>query len=226
MWADKFIDRLYSEACMMKLDQAESKSEPSFSEHEKFKPSTPPEDWAKRDNQGKWTPPPVGRTSGYTEDGHWHEGVPNGAPTPTRPSRVSEDPTDPDYHPYYREDGQPGQNDHALSVGKGFRAQRREARKKQAFFGQPIVGHHHVPGWTWDQYQNGYRSHTGSVFVCGCGSELSVPSHQTCKCGRIWNSYPIASGPTSKEASVDVFFCREIPVREGVIMANNRRSGK
>ena len=170
MWADKFIDRLYSEACMMKLDQAESKSEPSFSEHEKFKPSTPPEDWAKRDNQGKWTPPPVGRTS--------------------------------------------------------FRAQRREARKKQAFFGQPIVGHHHVPGWTWDQYQNGYRSHTGSVFVCGCGSELSVPSHQTCKCGRIWNSYPIASGPTSKEASVDVFFCREIPVREGVIMANNRRSGK
>lgn len=173
MWTDKFISKLYREACLMKLEEGTQK-EPSYSEHEKFKPSPPPEDWAKRDNQGRWTPPAVGRTS--------------------------------------------------------FRVKRREARKKEALFGPPmtrgIVGHHHVPGWQYDSYQNGYTSHTGSVFVCGCGEQLPVPSYRTCKCGRIWNSYSIGSGPASKEASTEMYLCREIPVRPGVIMANNRRSGK
>jgi hypothetical protein len=41
------------------------------------------------------------RTAGYATNGHWYEDVEEGGEPPTKPRRYSDDPNDPDYHPYH-----------------------------------------------------------------------------------------------------------------------------
>jgi len=79
-----------------------------------------------------------------------------------------------------------------------------------------------VPGWQWDDHLNGYLSTAARDFACSCGEMIPTPSYQNCRCGKVWNSYPIGAGGDEHTASVDMFICREIPVRGNMIVANNR----
>ena len=80
-----------------------------------------------------------------------------------------------------------------------------------------------VAGWQWDDHLNGYLASNNTPFTCKCGSKHPVPSYSTCKCGKIYNSYVIGTGGDNHQASVEKFICREIPVRDNVIVANRRR---
>ncbi|QDF18572.1 hypothetical protein SEA_PUPPER_86 [Gordonia phage Pupper] len=77
-----------------------------------------------------------------------------------------------------------------------------------------------VAGWQWDDRQNGYIAKTARLFQCNCGEPIQVPSYTNCRCGKIWNSYAIGNGGDGHTASVDMFICREIPQRAGVVMAS------
>lgn len=82
-----------------------------------------------------------------------------------------------------------------------------------------------VPGWNWDDHLNGYITTAARDFTCACGEQHPTPSHNVCKCGKIWNSYVIASGDgDGRTANVDMYVCREIPVRDGVIMASRKHA--
>lgn len=81
-----------------------------------------------------------------------------------------------------------------------------------------------VAGWQWDDHLNGYLANKPTPFTCKCGSKHSVPSYSTCRCGKIWNSYVIGTGGDRHQAAVEKFICREIPVRDGVIVANKRNA--
>ena len=88
-------------------------------------------------------------------------------------------------------------------------------------FGSRTSSIHRVAGWDWNQKLNGFVSQGGlSKFACSCGEKVAAPAYVNCKCGKIWNSYPIQS--TAKEANTTTYICREIPVREGVILAGKR----
>jgi hypothetical protein len=80
-----------------------------------------------------------------------------------------------------------------------------------------------VAGWEWDDHLNGYLASKPTPFTCKCGSKHPVPSYSTCKCGKIYNSYVIGTGGDHHQASVEKFICREIPVRDNVIVAARRR---
>ena len=80
-----------------------------------------------------------------------------------------------------------------------------------------------VAGWQWDDHLNGYLASKNTPFTCKCGSKHPVPSYSTCKCGKIYNSYVIGTGGDNHQASVEKFICREIPVRDNVIVANRRK---
>jgi hypothetical protein len=79
-----------------------------------------------------------------------------------------------------------------------------------------------VAGWEWDDHLNGYLASKNTAFTCKCGSKHPVPSYSTCKCGKIYNSYVIGTGGDNHQASVEKFICREIPVRDNVIVANRK----
>lgn len=79
-----------------------------------------------------------------------------------------------------------------------------------------------VAGWEWDDHLNGYLASKNTPFTCKCGSKHPVPSYSTCKCGKIYNSYVIGTGGDNHQASVEKFICREIPVRDNVIVANRK----
>jgi hypothetical protein len=81
-----------------------------------------------------------------------------------------------------------------------------------------------VAGWDWDDHLNGYLASKSTPFTCKCGAKHAVPSYSTCKCGKIWNSYVIGTGGDNHQASVEKFICREIPVRDNVIVANRREA--
>jgi hypothetical protein len=77
-----------------------------------------------------------------------------------------------------------------------------------------------VAGWDWDDYQDGYLSKTARDFETPCcHSVMPVPSHGNCKCGKLWNGYGIGNGDHLASGSAEQFIVREIPVRDGVIMA-------
>lgn len=77
--------------------------------------------------------------------------------------------------------------------------------------------------WSWDLHLEGYVTKSAKIFECDCGNTLPVPSHSMCKCGRLWNSYVIGtSGGEGREASIEKIVCREVPVRENVIVANKQ----
>ena len=103
----------------------------------------------------------------------------------------------------------------------------REARRKHAWSGwgpaQASPKRHRVAGWDWDNYQNGYVSQGSRRFACSCGQQHEAPSYGTCKCGKIWNILVIGTGGDRHEAAAEKFIAREVPVREGVIVANRQR---
>jgi hypothetical protein len=100
------------------------------------------------------------------------------------------------------------------------------ASRKQAWSGwgpSQVDRHHRVAGWDWDNYQNGYISQGSRKFACSCGQEHTAPSYGTCKCGKVWNVMAVGIGGDRHEAMVERYIAREIPVRDGVIVANTQR---
>jgi hypothetical protein len=98
------------------------------------------------------------------------------------------------------------------------------AQRKQAWqgWGTSQSFSRRVAGWEWDDHLNGYLASKPNDFTCKCGALHAVPSYSICKCGKIWNSYVIGTGGDNHTASVEKFICREIPVRENVIVANRK----
>lgn len=96
------------------------------------------------------------------------------------------------------------------------RGERSKKRRQANFFTRKVAG------WEWDSHLNGYVATAARDFTCSCGEKHPTPSYSTCKCGKIHNSYVIGTGGDSHHASVEKFICREIPVRDGVIVANRR----
>jgi hypothetical protein len=98
--------------------------------------------------------------------------------------------------------------------------------RKEAWMGWgPIVAErqHSVDGWEWDKRLSAYiATDIPDTFTCKCGSKLKVPSYTNCKCGKIWNSYVIGTGGENRQAAVEKFLCREVPVRDNVIVANRK----
>lgn len=47
-----------------------------------------------------------------------------------------------------------------------------------------------------------------------------MPGYGQCKCGKIWNRYVIGTGSDTRTATPEKFIAREVPVRDGVIVAN------
>lgn len=81
---------------------------------------------------------------------------------------------------------------------------------------------HTVAGWDWDEHLSGYVSKGHRRFACDCGQEHDVPGYGTCKCGKLWNRYVIGTGSDTRTAAPEMFIAREIPVRDGVIVASRR----
>ena len=82
---------------------------------------------------------------------------------------------------------------------------------------------HKVSGWNWDKYLNGYTSTSHRRFECSCGVPVNVPDYHRCKCGRTWNSYVVGTGGDRHQAAAEKFVCREVPEREGMIVANRKK---
>jgi hypothetical protein len=101
-------------------------------------------------------------------------------------------------------------------------------QKKQAWTGWgPVQAsrQHNVDGWEWNQRLSAYvATETPDSFMCKCGAKLSVPGYHNCKCGKIWNSYVIGTGGENRQAAVEKYLCREVPVRDNVIVANKKRT--
>jgi hypothetical protein len=108
--------------------------------------------------------------------------------------------------------------------------ERKKALRKQAWSGwgpSQVKRNHAVDGWDWDKRLSAYvASSPPEHFICKCGSKLAVPGYHNCKCGKIWNSYVIGTGGENRQAAVEKFLCREIAVRDNVIVANNRTAGR
>jgi hypothetical protein len=91
---------------------------------------------------------------------------------------------------------------------------RKQASNKVAFMNlNPEIKHRHlVAGWNWDDQLNGYVTagdHEGSrTFECSCGNGIESPGMKTCSCGKVWNSYTIASSENN------LLVCREVPRRD------------
>ncbi|QIG58301.1 hypothetical protein SEA_SKOG_149 [Gordonia phage Skog] len=97
--------------------------------------------------------------------------------------------------------------------------------KTAGFFDMPSSARK-VAGWDWDGRLNGYVAKTARLFQCSCGEPIQTPSYTNCRCGKIWNSYAVGNGGDGHTASVDMFICREIPQRAGVVMANHKTAGE
>lgn len=98
---------------------------------------------------------------------------------------------------------------------------------KQAWmgWGGDVEPQHKVAGWEWDDYLNAHVASKPTDFACTCGQKIAAPTGlQVCGCGKQWNSYVIGTGGDRKEASADTYLMREIPVRDGVIVASRTAS--
>lgn len=128
---------------------------------------------------------------------------------------------------------------HETGLNPDTKAARRQGSRKHGWsgFGPSVFPKtRQVPGWKFDRYLNGYIANQPQRFACKCGKEFDTPTgFHRCKCGAQWNSYVIGTGGGTKEAAAEKFLVREVPVREGVIVANkkprtvtliNPRSGK
>lgn len=104
---------------------------------------------------------------------------------------------------------------------------KKAASRKEAWMGWgPTVAErqHKVDGWEWDKRLSAYvATDVPDTFACKCGAKLKVPSYTNCKCGKIWNSYVIGTGGENRQAAVEKYLCREVPVRDNVIVAGKRK---
>lgn len=104
---------------------------------------------------------------------------------------------------------------------------KKAASRKEAWTGWgPIQAarHHDAPGWEWNERMSAYMTTSKpDNFTCKCGAKLAVPGYHNCKCGKIWNAYVIGTGGENRQATVEKFMCREVPVRENVIVAGKRK---
>lgn len=75
--------------------------------------------------------------------------------------------------------------------------------------------------WHLDNKLNAYISKVQQKFACSCGSKLAVPSYTNCKCGKVWNAYRVSSATKGDT----MFVVREVPVREGVVLASKDMEG-
>lgn len=111
------------------------------------------------------------------------------------------------------------------AFGRLLFSRKKRATRKQSWMGWgPKARKHKVAGWDWDDYQNGFISTAHRNFQCSCGEPIEVPSYHNCKCGKIWNSYPIMTGGGKKNATAEKWIAREIPVREDVIVAKKKKA--
>lgn len=84
-----------------------------------------------------------------------------------------------------------------------------------------------VGGWDWDDHLSAYVARPGvDQFTCHCGAKFSVPDYYHCDCGIIHNAYVIGVGGDKHQAAAEKILCREIPVREGVIVASRRKQSE
>ena len=76
---------------------------------------------------------------------------------------------------------------------------------------------HRVAGWDWDDHLNGFlAAEAAREFTCSCGANVPAPGYTDCHCGKRWNAYTINANGSQK------MIAREVPVRDGVVMANRR----
>ena len=76
---------------------------------------------------------------------------------------------------------------------------------------------HRVAGWNWDDRLNGFvAAEAAREFTCACGDNVPAPGYTDCRCGKRWNTYTIQANGSKK------MIAREVPVRDGVVMANRR----
>lgn len=74
---------------------------------------------------------------------------------------------------------------------------------------------HRVAGWDWDDHLNGFlAAEAAREFTCSCGANVPAPGYTDCRCGKRWNCYQVQANGSVK------LIAREIPVRDGVIMAS------
>ena len=92
-------------------------------------------------------------------------------------------------------------------------------------WGPAQPGGRRVANWDWNERLNGYVTTARQDFPCECGIKLATPGFHNCRCGKIWNTYAIGSADDMKTSSAQRFIAREIPVRDGVIMASKRTAG-
>jgi hypothetical protein len=125
---------------------------------------------------------------------------------------------EPEYHDYLRHYHDGGPRHPALT-----------AARKTAWTGwgpAQFPKRHKVAGWDWDDHLSGFISLGHRRFACDCGQEHDVPGYGQCKCGKIWNRYVIGNGGDLRTASPEMFIAREVPVRDGVIVAHRRTAAE
>lgn len=80
---------------------------------------------------------------------------------------------------------------------------------------------HRVAGWDWDDHLNGFlAAEAAREFTCSCGESVPAPGYTDCRCGKRWNAYTIQANGSKK------MIAREVPVRDGVVMAGRTASRK
>jgi hypothetical protein len=113
------------------------------------------------------------------------------------------------------------------ALGRYIMTAKKTGTRKQAWSGWGPSQHpkrHKVAGWEWDNHLNGFVSTSPRRFECSCGEPVEVPDYTNCKCGKIWNTYVIGTGGDKHQASAEKFIAREIPSRDGVIVAKRKNA--
>ena len=107
-----------------------------------------------------------------------------------------------------------------IEVGKGGGG----GKKKGSFGGSFFT--RRVPGWQWDDHLAAYITKSAAPFTCKCGSQFDVPAYYNCRCGAVFNAYPIGSGgdDEGRTASIDMFLCREVAVRPDMLMTAGKEA--
>jgi hypothetical protein len=106
----------------------------------------------------------------------------------------------------------PGQGKFFTTPGKGKLFSNRTA--STSLWDQVEAPQHRVAGWEWDHRLSGFVCEGLADFACVCGSNVEAPGHTACQCGKMWNSYTISSATGGLR-----LVCREVPVRENVLLA-------
>lgn len=153
-----------------------------------------------------------------------HRTAADASPTSQKPGigEHSDSPTLPEEHP--EEDGTlkamlaRAIRTAATPYGGHVESRRTASRKTGSLWDMIEEPRHKVAGWNWDSHLEGYVAEGAADFACICGSNVTAPGQVVCACGKFWNSYQIASGDGVR------LVCREVPVRDGVLLAGRGRT--